>query len=129
MVAEPSGDSLAQLRRGCVEHCVLALLRQGERYGFELARSLADHGALIASEGTIYPLLARLRKNGMVATTWRESPEGPPRRYYTLTAAGERAISEFAESWKLFSRAVDTIMDGMGAPDAQEGRGSQDADA
>ncbi|HEY5051733.1 MAG TPA: PadR family transcriptional regulator [Acidothermaceae bacterium] len=113
----PSDDPvwLAQLRRGSVEHCVLALLRDGERYGFELARILADAGGLIASEGTIYPLLARLRRNGLVKTTWRESAEGPPRRYYRLTNAGERAVAAFVQNWKVFRSAVDRILDETGA--------------
>ena len=115
MVASDDPIWLAQLRRGSVEYCVLALLRDGERYGFELARILTDAGGLIASEGTIYPLLARLRRNGFVKTTWRESAEGPPRRYYQLTSAGARALAAFAESWKVFRAAVDQILDEKGA--------------
>jgi len=109
----PSNDPawLAQLRRGSVEHCVLALLRQGERYGFDLARTLADTGGLIASEGTIYPLLARLRRNGLVETTWRESVEGPPRRYYRLTEDGALALSDFIHEWKRFQVAVNSILE------------------
>ena len=64
---------LTQVRRGVAEHCVLALLTKGERYGFELARELGARGQIIASEGTLYPLLARLRRNGLVETSWRES--------------------------------------------------------
>ena len=84
---EPGDDTnwLPQLRRGVAEQCVLALLTTGERYGFELARELAARGQIIASEGTLYPLLARLRRNGLVETSWRESKAGPPRRYYHLT--------------------------------------------
>jgi PadR family transcriptional regulator PadR len=109
----PSDDSiwLAQLRRGALEHCVLALLRHRERYGFELARTLADAGGLLAGEGTIYPLLARLRRNGLVNTTWRESAEGPPRRYYRLTAVGELALSTFVQHWQLFRDGVDRILE------------------
>ncbi|HUY57116.1 MAG TPA: PadR family transcriptional regulator [Candidatus Micrarchaeaceae archaeon] len=109
----PGDDAiwLAQLRRGSAEHCVLALLRHGEKYGFDLARTLTDGAGLIASEGTIYPLLARLRRNGLVATTWRESVEGPPRRYYRLTKAGERALSDFIPQWQQFREAVDKILD------------------
>jgi PadR family transcriptional regulator PadR len=110
----PSDDPvwLTQLRRGSVEHCVLALLRNEERYGFELARLLVDAGGLIASEGTIYPLLARLRRNGLVETTWRESTEGPPRRYYRLTEAGDLALSAFIHQWKLFQASVNLILKG-----------------
>ena len=111
MVAGDDSLWLSQLRRGSVEHCVLALLRHGERYGFDLARTLADSGGLIASEGTIYPLLARLRRNGLVETTWRESVEGPPRRYYHLTEAGYLALSTFIDHWKLFRDAVNGILE------------------
>ncbi len=102
---------LAQLRRGSVEHCVLALLSNGERYGFELARTLANAGGLIGSEGTIYPLLARLRRNGQVETTWRESLEGPPRRYYRLTESGDLALAAFVRHWTLFRDAIDRILE------------------
>ncbi len=107
------GDELpwvAQLRRGTAEHCVLALLHQGERYGFDLARILAGADGLIASEGTIYPLLARLRRNGLVETTWQESTAGPPRRYYRITEAGERSLASFIDHWKVFRDTVDHIL-------------------
>ena len=102
---------LAQLRRGSVEHCVLALLANEERYGFELARTLSDDSGLVASEGTIYPLLARLRRNGLVETTWRESVQGPPRRYYRLTEAGGAALVAFVGHWRAFRDAVDRILE------------------
>lgn len=102
---------LAQLRRGSVEHCVLALLAKEERYGFELARTLSEESGLVASEGTIYPLLARLRRNGLVETTWRESVQGPPRRYYRLTEAGRVALAAFVRHWRDFRDAVDRILE------------------
>lgn len=101
---------LAQVRRGVAEHCVLALLTSGERYGFELARELGARGQIIASEGTLYPLLARLRRNGLVETSWRESTAGPPRRYYHLTRDGELALASFKKQWRVFSDAVDEIL-------------------
>ncbi len=77
---EPGGarNSLSQLRRGAVEYCVLALLRDRERYGFELVRKLSEVDGLVTSEGTIYPLLTRLRRDRLVTTSWRESESGPP---------------------------------------------------
>jgi PadR family transcriptional regulator PadR len=98
---------VSQLRRGVVEHCVLALLRDGERYGFELVRLLGD---LVTSEGTIYPLLSRLRRDGAVETTWRESPTGPPRRYYRLTTQGRDALDAFGVEWRRFRDGVDEIL-------------------
>lgn len=71
---------LAQMRRGTLQYCVLALLASEERYGFDLVRGLADVDGMVTSEGTIYPLLSRLRRDGLVESSWRESPAGPPRR-------------------------------------------------
>lgn len=109
-------DMLAQVRRGVAEHCVLALLTKEEKYGFELARELGARGRIIASEGTLYPLLARLRRNGLVETSWRESNAGPPRRYYHLTRDGELALASFKEQWRIFRDAVDEILN-EGSPE------------
>jgi PadR family transcriptional regulator, regulatory protein PadR len=98
------------LRRGTLEFCVLALLADGERYGVELARQLGAEMALATSEGTLYPLLSRLRRAGWVATTWRESPAGPPRRYYALTPDGRAALAHFKYEWVAFRSAVDRIV-------------------
>ena len=101
---------LSQLRRGVLEYCVLAALRDGERYGYELVAELGAADGLLTSEGTIYPLLGRLRKDGAVATTWRESTSGPPRRYYSLTAAGHATLERFTGEWARFSGAVDAVL-------------------
>lgn len=107
---------LSQMRRGSIEFCVLALLRDGERYGFELVKALSQADELVTSEGTIYPLLARLRRDGLVDTTWRESAVGPPRRYYRLTPAGKAALIDFIEQWQRFRDAVDRILDAGSLP-------------
>jgi PadR family transcriptional regulator PadR len=112
MVPEQARNVLAQLRRGTVEYCVLALLQDGERYGFELVRELAGVDGLVTSEGTIYPLLTRLRKDQLVTTFWRESDSGPPRRYYRLTDAGEAALAAFTSEWARFRDSVDAILTG-----------------
>ncbi|MCL8208391.1 MAG: PadR family transcriptional regulator [Actinomycetia bacterium] len=109
MVQDHDGTALAQLRRGVAEPCTLALLEHGERYGFELARALARAG-IIAGEGTMYPLLARLREAGWVETAWKPSAEGPPRRYYRLTPAGRRALDRFRDEWPAFRDAVDRML-------------------
>ena len=102
---------LSQLRRGVVGYCVLALLAEGERYGFELVRMLSDLGGLVTSEGTIYPLLGRLRREGTVATSWRESTSGPPRRYYRLTPHGRDALERFTAEWERFRSGVDAVLE------------------
>ncbi|WP_456697069.1 PadR family transcriptional regulator [Aeromicrobium sp. P5_D10] len=101
-------QALANLRRGVVENCILASLRTGERYGFDIAREL--EGTLLASAGTLYPLLSRLRKGGLVASSWQESVEGPPRRYYRLTPDGEAALQAFESAWGPFRDAVDAAL-------------------
>jgi PadR family transcriptional regulator, regulatory protein PadR len=101
---------VSQLRRGTVEYCVLALLHGQEHYGFELVRKLSDVDGLVTSEGTIYPLLTRLRRDELVKTSWRESETGPPRRYYSLTAAGQTALADFTKEWARFRDAVDALL-------------------
>lgn len=107
----PSDDSmLTHLRRGALEYCVLAMLEHEELYGLDIARRLTVDGTLMSSEGTLYPLLARLRKTGLVTTNWRESTTGPPRRYYALTDAGAEAVSRFRPAWQAFRNAVDSTL-------------------
>ena len=104
----PGADTiLSNLRRGALEYCVLALLQGGSRYGLDIARTLTHDGVLMSGEGTLYPLLARLRRAGLVETSWQESPSGPPRRYYALTALGTavlRAEARRLESLVLAAR-------------------------
>jgi PadR family transcriptional regulator PadR len=100
---------LTNLRKGVVEPCVLAVMREGEVYGVDLARRLTALG-LLASDGTLYPVLARLRASGLVSTRWEESPSGPPRRYYRLTPDGVATVDRFTEAWRSFAGAVDTVL-------------------
>ena len=102
---------LAQMRRGTLQYCVLSLLAEEERYGFDLVRGLAEMDGMVTSEGTIYPLLSRLRRDGLVESTWQESPSGPPRRYYRLTQAGRAALEAFKLEWRRFRDAVDHFVD------------------
>lgn len=99
-----------QMRKGALEYCVLALLARAPRYGFELVQALGQVDGMLTTEGTIYPLLSRLRREGLVETAWRESTSGPPRRYYALTPQGEDALAAFRREWVTFRDAVDTIL-------------------
>ena len=110
MVLGEKRNPLTELRRGVLEHCVLAVLREGESYAFDIVRVLSGAGELVTSEGTIYPLLARLRRDGLVTTNWRESVTGPPRRYYRITDAGRRALDAFGGDWTRFRDAVDALL-------------------
>jgi PadR family transcriptional regulator PadR len=110
MVPGGAAKQLSQMRRGAIEYCVLALLSSGEQYGFEMAKALAEADGLVTSEGTLYPLLARLREEGLVKTTWRESSQGPPRRYYELTTDGQLALDAFIVQWTRFRDSVDGLL-------------------
>lgn len=103
---------MTELRRGVVAFCVLALLDERERYAVELVADLAASEALAAGQGTIYPLLSRLRSDGLVTTTWQESASGPPRRYYRLTDDGRDALAVFRAEWVRFRDAVDHHLEG-----------------
>ena len=112
MVVGETRDPLTELRRGVLEHCVLAVVRRKEAYAFDIVRVLSGAGGLVTSEGTIYPLLSRLRRDGLVTTQWRESEAGPPRRYYQITRDGEHTLDTFADDWARFRDAVDAVLAG-----------------
>ena len=112
MVLGEARKPFTELRRGVAEYCVLAVLRDAESYAFDIVRVLARAGGLVTSEGTIYPLLARLRRDDLVTTTWRESDAGPPRRYYRITAGGRAALDAFVADWTRFRVAVDAVLAG-----------------
>ena len=101
---------MTQMRRGAIEYCVLALLESGDRYGFEITRELANADGLVTSEGTVYPLLTRLRNDGLVETYWQESTEGPPRRYYRISSKGKSSLRTFSDQWTRFRDSVDNIL-------------------
>src|SRR4029078_4954634 len=111
MVAGKQDALLAQMRKGTLQYCVLALLAGEERYGFDLVRSLAETCGMVTSEGTIYPLLSRLRRDGLVESSWQESPSGAPRRYYRLTERGRSALDGFRLEWRRFRDAVDHFVE------------------
>ena len=112
MVARGQDALLTQMRRGTLQYCVLSLLADEERYGFDIVRALSAVDGMVTGEGTIYPLLSRLRRDRLVETTWRESTSGPPRRYYRLTPGGRAALEEFIEEWGTFRDAVDHFVGG-----------------
>ncbi|WP_345626822.1 PadR family transcriptional regulator [Rugosimonospora acidiphila] len=110
MVADRARNPMTELRRGTIAFCVLALLDDRERYAVELVGALTENRALATGAGTIYPLLSRLREEKLVASTWQESPAGPPRRYYRLTASGRRSLEAFRGEWAQFRDAVDQLL-------------------
>ena len=103
-----------QLRKGCLELAVLASLLDRHLYGLEIIRRLQDLSDLVVSEGTVYPLLSRLKALGLVRSEWVESNAGPPRKYYGLTAAGKRRVSEMAASWERFAAGIEKLLGPVG---------------
>ena len=105
---------LSQFRKGVVELAILALLHAGEAYGGEIVERLASHPGLAISAGTVYPLLSRLKKSGLIDSVWRESPVGPPRKYYRLSAEGGTEFAAMAKAWGGVTDAMDDLL-GKGA--------------
>lgn len=101
---------ISQLRKGVTEMVVLAALRPGEAYGYELLRRINDIEGLALTESQVYPLLARLAGDQFVRVRTAPSPTGPPRRYYQLTTAGRRHLSEMIQSWRQIGTAVDHLL-------------------
>jgi PadR family transcriptional regulator PadR len=99
-----------QLRKGCLELAILAALWDGKLYGLEILRRLESDSDLIVSEGTVYPLLSRLKALGLVRSEWVESDAGHPRKYYTLTPAGKQRGREMAGMWARFSSSMSRLL-------------------
>ena len=99
-----------QLRKGCLELAILAALWNGKLYGLEILRRLESDSDLIVSEGTVYPLLSRLKLQGLLRSEWVESDAGHPRKYYALTSAGKQRAIDMAESWQRFSASVGKLL-------------------
>ncbi|MDF2507637.1 MAG: PadR family transcriptional regulator [Microbacterium sp.] len=104
-----TADVGAQMRKGVVEYCVLGLLSREPMYGWQLADALSSAG-LIASIGTLYPLLGRLRDNDWVSTFDLPSESGPVRKYYRLTPEGVEQLERFRAQWTPFARVVTGIV-------------------
>lgn len=105
-----------QLRKGCVELAVLASLWEGRLYGLQILRRLEYFSGLTVSEGTIYPLLSRLKAAGWVESEWQETPLGHPRRYYTLTPAGKDRIQEMSRSWSKLAGNINQLLHRLVSP-------------
>jgi PadR family transcriptional regulator PadR len=111
MVLAGNDNMVSQMRKGASEYCVLAILLNNDAYGLEISRLLAHEMNLVASEGTIYPLLSRLSSRKFVTSYLEASSTGPARRYYRITQAGRVCLSEFTTQWQLFRDAVDAVLD------------------
>ena len=100
----------SQMLKGTLEGCILAVMERQETYGYEISQQLERFGFGKIAEGTIYPLLLRLEKNGLAEAVYRQSEVGPRRKYYRLTAAGERELAEFIQNYRALRGAVDNLL-------------------
>ncbi|HKW32313.1 MAG TPA: PadR family transcriptional regulator [Candidatus Acidoferrum sp.] len=99
-----------QLRKGCLELAILACLWPGKLYGLEILRRLESGSDLVLSAGTVYPLLSRLKVEGLLVSEWVEAEAGHPRKYYQLTSRGRRRAVEMAEVWSQFSSTMKNLL-------------------
>jgi PadR family transcriptional regulator len=124
MAVVPKPDSTpmnkweVQLRKGCLELAILASLWDGKLYGLEILRHLEADSDLVIAEGTVYPLLSRLKAEGLLDSEWVEAEAGHPRKYYRLTSAGRRRALAMAQMWSSFSASMRDLI----GPVLKEGR-------
>ncbi|WP_033826894.1 PadR family transcriptional regulator [Bacillus andreraoultii] len=97
--------------KGIIDGCLLAIIKNKEVYGYELAQKLGNYGFESFSEGTIYPLLMRMQKEELVTSTLRKSTAGPKRKYYSLTTKGELELKKFVERWTVLQNNVNRVLD------------------
>jgi PadR family transcriptional regulator PadR len=110
----------AQLRKGALEMAALASLWQGRLYGLEIIRFLGRHSRLVLAEGTIYPILNRLKAEGMLISDWVEAEAGHPRKYYALTEAGRQRLRQMAEAWANFAGGLSQLLEPVLQPQAKD---------
>ena len=118
--ADQVGKWEVQLRKGCLELAILGSLWEGKRYGLEILRQLESESDVVLSKGTVYPLLARLKADGLLDSEWVEADAGHPRKYYRLTAVGRRRAVKMAQLWSRFSASLGELL----SPLLKEGRPS-----
>lgn len=98
----------AQMRKGVLEYCILLIISEKEVYASDIIQKLKD-AKLIVVEGTLYPLLTRLKNEGLLSYRWEESKSGPPRKYYEITKTGKTFLSNLDSSWKELVGAVNKL--------------------
>jgi len=101
-------NTKAQMRKGVLEYCILSILKDGEAYTSDILKTLKNAKMLVV-EGTVYPLLTRLKNTGLLAYRWEESSSGPPRKYYSLTETGKLFLNELNTTWSDLQTAVKKV--------------------
>ncbi|MBQ5626331.1 MAG: PadR family transcriptional regulator [Paludibacteraceae bacterium] len=98
----------SQMRKGLLEYCILSIISRGEAYSSDILETL-KRAQLVVVEGTVYPLLTRMKNEGLLSYRWQESTGGPPRKYYTLTVEGQTLLSQLSEEWQIICQAVNLV--------------------
>ena len=98
----------SQMRKGFLEYCILSIRRNQDAYASSIINVLKD-AKMIVVEGTLYPLLTRQKNQGLLTYRWEESPQGPPRKYYSLTEKGKVTLEEMDSSWNELCESIDII--------------------
>ena len=101
-------NTKSQMRKGMLEYCIMLLLRHQPCYANDIIQRLHE-ARMIVMEGTLYPLLSRLKRDGLLGYEWRESTQGPPRKYYVLTSEGQQALAQLDASWEEIERTVNFL--------------------
>lgn len=101
-------NNKAQMRKGTLEYCILMILARGDAYASTIISDLKD-AEMIVVEGTLYPLLTRQKNQGLLTYRWEESPQGPPRKYYSITDKGNEYLKELHQSWDELVEQIKTI--------------------
>jgi len=101
-------NTKAQMRKGILEYCILSILSGDSRYASDIIKELKE-GKVIVVEGTLYPLLTRLKNAGLLSYRWEESLQGPPRKYYELTTEGRNYLTELDNSWEELVESVNIL--------------------
>ena len=101
-------NTKSQMRKGMLEYCIMLLLHQRPCYANDIMQRLHE-ADMIVVEGTLYPLLSRLKKDGLLGYVWQESTQGPPRKYYTLTEDGQEALLQLDANWDEIARTVNFL--------------------
>ena len=102
--------SQTQMMKGILDGCLLAIIKEKECYGYEMTEELSQYGFDAISEGTIYPLLLRMQREGLVTSVRKDSIAGPKRKYYSLTNEGEQALDNFLKRWTQLEKSVNAII-------------------
>ncbi|MEK4027458.1 MULTISPECIES: PadR family transcriptional regulator [Bacillaceae] len=113
----------SQLLKGVLEGCILALIDRQPTYGYELFALLQDQGLSMVSEGSIYPILLRLQKEGLITGEMRKSSQGPNRKYYYLTALGKENLKTIQKEWEAIKKPVEQLLDGGEKENECQGNG------